>query len=406
MKRRGWFWVALVCSACGNGSSTAGGTPPAAEPEAPNAPPSAPSPGGAAPGIEPPNPVSDPVAGGEQPRTPTLAAPDPLPASGNGGPDAAAPGPARELPDDAVTLTVSLTFDDSFLPQIRAAAVLEAHGLRGTFYVNSPRLHEATANPGESIYMSVTDALGLEARGHEVGGHTLSHPQLTSLPEAERLREIMGDRAELARLGLSPRSLAYPTGAVEADMDPSLGRSVLEVTGSSGYASARDTNGVSLNDCTAGTESLPPANPFRVRSIRSVNDAPPVAEGEPPLPPDTAATLLAWMDHAASCAQAPALAWLPLIFHHLRDDCAAPDGPGSFCFDFAELERLSAALAAGSRCPDDPSAPCYRIAVAPVSALIDTAEPAPATPVLALRNPSLERTLASGNSECLQRSQG
>jgi hypothetical protein len=305
-------------------------------------------------------------------------------------------------------LAVSLTFDDSFRPQLEAAATLEAHGLRGTFYVNSPRLHEASAGGAGSIYMSIADALGLEERGHEIGGHTLSHPQLPLLPESERVREITGDRAELLRLGLAARSFAYPSGAVEAEADPNLGRSVLDIARSSGYHDARDTNGFSLNGCNAGPESIPPADAFRLRSVRSVNDAPPVADGEPPLPPDTAATLLGWMDHAVSCAASgPATsAWLPLIFHHLREDCSAADAPGSFCFEFAELERLASALATGTRCPEDAAAPCYRIAVAPVGAMLGAGEPEAAPSVLSVRNPSLERTLASGNTECLQRTQG
>ncbi|MEY2932738.1 MAG: hypothetical protein RL033_3487, partial [Pseudomonadota bacterium] len=277
----------------------------------------------------------------------------------------------------------------------------EAHGLRGTFYVNSPRLHDGSANGSSSIYMSIAAALDLQARGHELGGHTLSHPRLSDLPEAERVREIAGDRAQLLALGLQARSFAYPSGDAEAVTDPALGRSVLEVARTSGYSSARDTNGFSQNNCNAPPEPLPPLDAYRVRSIRSVNDAPEGAEGEL-LPPDTADTLLAWMDHAMSCGGG----WLPLIFHHLRSDCAAPDGPGSYCFNFAELERLASALATGSRCPSADPASCYRIAVQTVSDAQGHVAAAPALDVFALRNPALERTLASGSTECLQDTQG
>jgi peptidoglycan/xylan/chitin deacetylase (PgdA/CDA1 family) len=215
------------------------------------------------------------------------------------------------LPDDAPTLAVSLTFDDTFAPQLDAAATLEAHGLHGTFYVNSPRLYDGSANGAASLYMSVEDALALQARGHEIGGHTLSHPQLTTLPESERVREILVDRAQLLALGFAAHSFAYPDGDAEGDSDPALGRSVLDVARSSGYSSARDTNGVSLANCTAGSETLPPLDAYRLRSIRSVNDHPPVAEGAPPLPPDTADTLLSWMDHVVSCGGRVAAADFP-----------------------------------------------------------------------------------------------
>ena len=169
----------------------------------------------------------------------------------------------------------------------------------------------------------------------------------------------------------------------------------------SGYSNARDTNGFGLSGCNAGPETLPPLDAYRLRSVRSVNDAPPSSEGEPALPPDTAATLLAWMDHAVLCGSG----YLPLIFHHLRADCAAPDAPGSFCFDFAQLELLASELAQGARCPAE-GGPCYRVSVATVSAALGDTTVAPAPEVFGLRNASLERTLSSGSTECVQATQG
>lgn len=384
MKRSCWRAVALVTVACGNGPTSPNPTPPmgadSAAPVTSNAP-------------------SEPAAGS-------------VPASGASGtsePPAIAEMPAvgeldtqpsgPELGDGAARLVISVTFDDSYASQLQAAAILEAHGLRGTFYVNSPRLHQGSASPDTSQFFGVEDALALQARGHELGGHTLSHPSLTALPDSERAREIIGDRAQLLALGLEVRSFAYPLGDVEDD-DPSLGRSVLEIARASGYTSARDTNGFALGSCDPGPESVPPRDAFLVTSIRSVNDAPPATSAEPMPPPDTAATLLDWMDRTAACGGG----WLPLIFHHLRADCSAPDAPGSFCFDFAQLELVAAALAQGARCPE--GAPCYDIEVAPVSAVIGSGALAPAVDVFALRNPSLERVLESGVAECFQVARG
>jgi peptidoglycan/xylan/chitin deacetylase (PgdA/CDA1 family) len=376
-------WAGLYCLACGTSSAppapSAGAEPAPAETQGSPIPGSAP--GSAA-------PAEAPATG-----APVVEAPGVVPLG-----TAALP----ELPDDAPTLVVSLTFDDTFEPQVDAAARLEAHGLRGTFYVNSPRLHDGSANPDGSVYMSRAEALDLQARGHEMGGHTLSHLGLTSLPEAERVREIMGDRAQLLSLGIEARSFAYPSGDAENETDATLGRPVLSIARGSGYSSARDTNGFGLNGCNAAPESIPPRDAFLLRSVRSVNDNPPVASGQPPLPPDTAATLLGWMDHAVSCGGD----WLPLVFHHLRADCSVPDAPGSFCFNLAELELLASALAVGARCPEDGSAPCYRISVLPVSAALGATELLPAPEVFALRNPSLERALASGSTECIQDTQG
>jgi peptidoglycan/xylan/chitin deacetylase (PgdA/CDA1 family) len=325
------------------------------------------------------------------------------------GPDPALTTPAGSV---SLTVTVSLTFDDTQAEQVDAAAALEAHGLLGTFYVNSPRLHDGSGRPGASEYLSVEDARALEQHGHEIGGHTLSHPQLTSLPELEQRREISNDRRELARLGFEVRSLAYPYGDVETNGDPSSGLPLADIAAAAGYTSARDTNGFSLSDCGEGPETLPPEDAFRLRSTRSVNNAPPSSAAEPrgvdagaaavAAPPDTAETLLGWMDHAASCGGG----WLPLIFHHVLSDCSAKSGL-DYCFDLAELERLSEALANGQRCfESDGAETCYAISVSPVSRVLGEAELTEAVEVFALRNPSLERTLASGDTECIQHLQG
>jgi peptidoglycan/xylan/chitin deacetylase (PgdA/CDA1 family) len=100
----------------------------------------------------------------------------------------------RAAAGDDPLVTVSLTFDDTEDEQLAAAAVLEAHGLVGTFYVNSPRLHQSSA--GADDWLSVADVQAMQQRGHEMGGHTLSHPFLTSLSEPERRREISRDRRD------------------------------------------------------------------------------------------------------------------------------------------------------------------------------------------------------------------
>jgi len=358
---------------------------------------------------EPPAAAASPVEGiSEAPGTPPLqGAAETLPTAADAPAPAVEP-PVSEAPvappaiaEDAPTVTVSFTFDDSYGPQLEGAAILDAHGLLGTFYVNSPELHRGTAraraNPESVRPLSVAEALDMQARGHDIGGHTLAHLSLTSVAESERIREIMGDRAQLVALGLEARSFAYPYGHVEAD-NAELGEPVLELARGSGYTSARDTNGFDLEDCETGPESLPPADPFLVIGIRSVNEPPDGAESR--TPPDTAETLLGWIDRAASCGGG----WLPLVFHRLAADCFGPEVPEpAYCFDFGELDALAAALATGYRCPDGVEGGCYRIQVETVSRVIGVSELAPAPEVPGLRNPSLERALDSGATECIRR---
>lgn len=69
-------------------------------------------------------------------------------------------------PDDCAG-AVSLTFDDAIPCHItRVAPILDAHGLRGTFYVNPRADWVANAAAWRTVH----------ADGHEIGNHTLSHP--------------------------------------------------------------------------------------------------------------------------------------------------------------------------------------------------------------------------------------
>src|SRR2546429_4538496 len=82
---------------------------------------------------------------------------------------------------------VSLTFDDGIQTQLGAASVLEAHGMRGTFYINS-------GNVGtKSFFMSWSQLDGLASVGHEIAGHTVDHKRLTDLTPDAQQHEVCDD---------------------------------------------------------------------------------------------------------------------------------------------------------------------------------------------------------------------
>src|SRR5882757_914849 len=94
-------------------------------------------------------------------------------------------------PAQAAPLTiVSLTFDDGAADQSTAAQLLASHGMRGTFYVNSGRL-------GTSGYLTPASTVQLQSSGQEIGGHTLSHPDLPTLSASQQQHEICDDRTAL-----------------------------------------------------------------------------------------------------------------------------------------------------------------------------------------------------------------
>ncbi len=117
----------------------------------------------------------------------------PAPAGGTASvaPAAGAPGPASAasaaLPKAAAgstPLVVSLTFDDGLAGQMQYLQTLQQHRLTGTFYVN-------TGDIGQPSYMTRADLSQIAAAGDEVGGHSVSHPNLAQDAPDETARQIL-----------------------------------------------------------------------------------------------------------------------------------------------------------------------------------------------------------------------
>lgn len=155
-------------------------------------------------------------------------------------------------------LVVSITFDDARASQANAALLLEARGMRGTFYVNSGRL----GLPG---YLTLDQARRLQNAGHEVGGHTVSHIQLTTLDVDSQRRQVCDDRVALMNAGLRVTSFTYPSGAQDA--------TTRQVVIDCNYNSARESGGLRVPDsCTSCpyAETVPPGDAFAIRNHGSV----------------------------------------------------------------------------------------------------------------------------------------
>ncbi len=114
--------------------------------------------------------------------------------------------------------TVAVTFDDCYRNNLFAARVLAEHGLPAAFFVPTgfvgaqrpfPWDHGLPAMPN----LTWDDVREIVAMGHEIGSHTINHPNLGTAPYAEARREIFGSKAVLEeRLGRPVRWFAYPFG--------------------------------------------------------------------------------------------------------------------------------------------------------------------------------------------------
>ncbi len=103
---------------------------------------------------------------------------------------------------------IVLTFDDGFRSQVeRAAPVLRRLGWRGVLYLEVAALH----TPGSGI--SETDVRKLLDDGWELGAHTMTHPDLTTVDAGQLREEVAGSRAWLRRHFHRPvDAFCYPAG--------------------------------------------------------------------------------------------------------------------------------------------------------------------------------------------------
>jgi peptidoglycan/xylan/chitin deacetylase (PgdA/CDA1 family) len=197
---------------------------------------------------------------------------------------------------------VSLTFDDTFDDQYQLLEMMRPFGMHVTLYVNSARI-------GQPTYLNEAQLKELAAAGHEIAGHTVTHPTLPAVDEDEQRRQICNDRLALLQRGFDVRNFAYPHGAFTA-----LTQHVVD---DCGYNSARIVGGLGCSGCpvgeTAGPEDLARADRYALRTPTSIK----------------CNTDLQDIQRQVIAAEADRGGWVPIVFHHVCDGCGqnavAPD---------------------------------------------------------------------------------
>lgn len=122
---------------------------------------------------------------------------------------------------------VSMSFDDGFADNERAARILEEFDARGCFFVcpgivgerDPRRLAEFCANrlqfPATTPFLDWPQLERLLARGHEIGGHTMTHPDLGDTAADEAAAEIGNSYSALVEKLGAVRHFAWPRGRWE-----------------------------------------------------------------------------------------------------------------------------------------------------------------------------------------------
>jgi peptidoglycan/xylan/chitin deacetylase (PgdA/CDA1 family) len=114
------------------------------------------------------------------------------------------------LPDKPILFT----FDDAYVETAQfALPLLEKYGFGGCVFAITG--HYLSGKYWEGLpVMTVGDLRAWQARGIEIGAHTRTHPDLSSVDDLTMESEIKGSRDDLEKAGLSPMSFAYPYGIV------------------------------------------------------------------------------------------------------------------------------------------------------------------------------------------------
>lgn len=122
--------------------------------------------------------------------------------------------------------TAVLTFDDGWRSSLTTALPLLAGvGVRATFFV-TPGLwgaqHPDVAGEAGRL-LDESEARALHAAGMELGSHTLSHPDLRLLDDAELRRELEESKRSLEGLtGELCSVFAYPYGLFDARVEQAV----------------------------------------------------------------------------------------------------------------------------------------------------------------------------------------
>jgi peptidoglycan/xylan/chitin deacetylase (PgdA/CDA1 family) len=111
---------------------------------------------------------------------------------------------------------ILITFDDGYSEVFhKALPVLRRLGMCATAYVISGRTLRS-----DTVFLTWHLLRALERDGFEIGSHTITHRDLTSLSDNEALRELVQSRRAFERrLGHPVQWLAYPFGRYDSRIE-------------------------------------------------------------------------------------------------------------------------------------------------------------------------------------------
>lgn len=156
--------------------------------------------------------------------------------------------------------------------QMPSLPLFRQYGMHATYYIPSGLVcfPSKIMNCARSQYLTLADLHKIAADGNEIGGLSVGHIQLDSLPNAEAKREICNDRANLAGWGFTVTDFAYPFA-----VEHSRAETLLKQCGYNSGLGAGQVAGAGIcESCGLFAETIPPRDPMLIRAPVEVNASP------------------------------------------------------------------------------------------------------------------------------------
>ena len=117
---------------------------------------------------------------------------------------------------------LTFSYDDGVTQDVRLVELFNKYGMKATFNINSGLLGRDGALVREGVNVSHNKVQPADVKSiyasHEVAAHTLTHPMLPTLGEADIIRQVEEDRLKLSELcGYEVVGFAYPGGGINHD---------------------------------------------------------------------------------------------------------------------------------------------------------------------------------------------
>ena len=114
---------------------------------------------------------------------------------------------------------LTFSYDDGVIQDMRLVEILNKHGMKGTFNLNSG-LYKPEDEKSSNRRMTESQVTALFADSpHEVACHSYTHPSLAEMPIGCAAYEMIKDRETLeAQFGKIVRGMAYPYGTVNDEV--------------------------------------------------------------------------------------------------------------------------------------------------------------------------------------------